>query len=208
MTRLVIAGVVLLFLLILAAPAAAELPPSIYARVDFGRPGFSYVDVDIVNGGGEIPAANDYLGWCPDEPHVIYVPNYYTLTVYSSLNPPNLGIPVDWHRINWILNHKGSYSVSTIQEAIWSFDGTPPVLTNPLVQAALADPGSATYVPGCGEIYAIILYYGPGTQVLFIEGNAPCEPIPAPEFPTIAFPAATLMALGYGVVTVKSRNKQ
>lgn len=199
MRRLVLAGIVLLSLLILAVPVAAG---TVQGDIDYGST--SYIKVDITSGNPQLPTANNYPGWCVEKDVYIYIGPTYTFNLYSSLDEPVLGILVDWHRINWILNNKGSFTPAQIQDAIWYFDGGG-VAKNALAQAALDDPASVNFVPQCGQVYALILEASGGDyQIIFVEDDTPsCTQ--APEFPTLAVPMGTLVAVGYAVMTVRSR---
>jgi hypothetical protein len=163
-----------------------------------------YTDVHLtgVPDGDYVVSDGQWPGWCADFSHVIYYqPNsqywYYDFQLYSSYGyeywPDGLKTfmnshgwdsdgdgdpgPVDWCRINWILNNKGEYTADEIQDAIWWFtdgggnytnnDGEyPPQEANDLAVLAMADGGG--FLPGPGENMALILYKS-GTQIIFIE---------------------------------------
>ena len=141
-------------------------------------------------------------GWCADFFHVIYYqPNgqywYYDFQMYSfydsSAWPTGLQTfmnthgpdsdgdgnpgPVEWDKINWILNNKGTYTAEQVQNAIWWFTNGGESGTNNSGEPAPQSPNALAqeanlygdgFIPGPGELMALILYKS-GTQVIFIE---------------------------------------
>lgn len=87
---------------------------------------------------------------------------WYQGYVYCSYNPLNL-YNIDWPKINWIINNKGSYSAEYIQEAIWHF-------TNGYVPNGLAIAAEAhsDFYPQSGQKYIAIIDVS-GKQLTFIE---------------------------------------
>ena len=92
-----------------------------------------YWDVDVLVGDTgvpiQLPAINDYTGWCSDISHTIGGSNPHSFTAYSDLQAPS-SLPValqgvNWKAINWIINHPNPDWRIT-QAAIWHFDGWKP----------------------------------------------------------------------------------
>ena len=202
-----------LAVLALVSVASAALPALVTAHIATpGTATHSYWDVDVTTGGGDIPAVNDYVGWCSDSQTYI-TQGTHTFNVYSSLLPALLpsDLPTaQWGKINYVINHKGTANAATIQALIWYYDGgiipwgTVEVAKfNALKADAEANP---LYVPGPGDIYAVILW-NPTTeaQPLFIE--IPIPTTPSPEFPTLALPVAMLIGVVGAVQYVRTRKE-
>jgi hypothetical protein len=201
----------------LVSVASAALPASVTAVI--GHPGpQSYWDVDVTNGGNvDLPTMNDYVGWCADSKTGLG-PGTFSFKVYSSLSPGSLpsGFPtVQWNKVNYVINHKGSADKFTVQAVIWHYDGgyhnwgplnqvqmesSADYLA--LVAAADANP---TYVPVAGENYAVILWSRTNAQPVFIE--VPVPPPSIPEFPTLALPVAMLIGVVGAVQLFKTRKE-
>ena len=111
----------------------------------------------------------------------------------------------------------------TLQAVIWHYDGRPNPIApyNPAKYAelvGLAD-GNKSFVPGCGQKYAVVLYHPTGTyenpaqashptQAIFLVLTKPTCPdpgIPAPEFPSLALPAGMLIGMVGLVYFVRGR---
>jgi hypothetical protein len=203
-------GILLVFaVLALVSVASAALPAQVTATI--GHPGpVSYWDVDVTVGGGDIPAANDYIGWCEDSQTFLGA-GTHVFMVYSSLGALPAGLPtVDWHKVNYVINHKAGADQDTIQAVIWHYDGRPvPVQPyNPALYAQIvndADANGAAYVPDVGEMYAVILWSSRTAQPVFIE--LPVPDIPVPEFPTLALPVAMLIGVVGVVQYVRARKE-
>jgi hypothetical protein len=123
-----------------------------------------------------------WTGWCVDTKKYIYVsdpPTFYYPNVYSSTDPdlatkcPYCVVDKRWDYINYILNHKtGTWQ--DIQTAIWNFSETSPEYqwgisssAQLMINDALAH-GSG-FVPGRGQMGAVILDNGPDVQLVFVE---------------------------------------
>jgi hypothetical protein len=219
-------GILLVFaVLALVSVASAALPSQVTATLNFPGP-VSYFDVDVTSGGsGDLPNANDYIGWCASSQNGINLGSQ-TFQVWSSLETLPSGIPTaDWKKINYVINNKAGADKYTIQAVVWYYDGGPipwgTVDGTPttgkmgeLIAAAdaaiLANP---TYTPGPGENYAVILWNQgtPGTQEpvtyqpVFIE--IPIPGIPTPEFPTLALPVAMLIGVVGAVQFIRARKE-
>jgi len=103
-----------------------------------------------------------WVGWCADAEIYIETDEWYQGYIYCSYNPSDR-YNIDWPKINWIINHKGSYSAEYIQDAIWHFtNGYAP---NGLAMDAEAYPN---FCPQVGQKYIAIIDV-PGKQLNFIE---------------------------------------
>lgn len=202
-------GILLVFaVLALVTVASAALPAQVTATLNHPGP-VSYWDVDVTVGGGDIPAANDYVGWCADSQGSLTTGSK-VFKVYSSLKPLPADLPsADWNKINYVINNKGGADEYTVQAVIWYYDGGPypwgvvdPVKYAALIAAADANP---TFVPVYGENYAVILWSAKTAQPVFIE--VPIPDIPAPEFPTLALPVAMMIGIVGVVYHLKTRKE-
>ncbi len=143
-----------------------------------------------------VPAGYDitngiYPGWCVDyngliDPYTIYKPLLYYS--YSEL-PPEIQHP-NWNRINYLLNHKLGNAVD-VQGAIWHFMGGPVPQNDPiyyppsaLALAMIADTeaNGAGFVPGPGEVSAVICELGPNLQRNIFEVICPVPTTPQCRF--------------------------
>ena len=79
-------------------------------------------------------------------------------------------------KINWVLNHKNGASITDIQTAIWYLTGAAAYPTSPGAIALVqdADANGTGYVPGPGEIMAVIVYVADTVQSTFIEVTVGC----------------------------------
>ena len=194
----------------LVSVASAALPSQVTATIASPGPS-SYWDVNVLIGGGEIPA-NQYLGWCSDTGSGIGA-GTSTFDVYSSLGTIPSGMPpMDWRAANWIINNKGTADKFTVQAAIWHFDGSPhtwgivdTVEYDRLITGAAAA-SAAGYVPTLNEKYLAILWNprDPGQPVAI---EIPVPGIPSPEFPTLALPVGLIIGLAGMVEYIKTRKE-
>jgi hypothetical protein len=109
-----------------------------------------------------------YPAWCIQPKVPIFAGHLYQATLYSSISP---GIPPPingyaWDKINWILNHRGTASIKDVQSAIWFFTGQLVGTPTPGAQALINDANAngVGYVPGPGDIVAVIVYISPTIQ--------------------------------------------
>ena len=141
----------------------------------------SYFDTVL----SDVPSGYDvtnraYLGWCVDIRYNIPRGTDFSVTLYSSCAPP-AGLEGErWDMVNYILNHKQG-EMMDIQQAIWYFmkypDGIPeaswrPGYTPTPVATAIVDDAMANgagFVPGPGEVVAVICYPLDETQITIIE---------------------------------------
>lgn len=141
----------------------------------------SYFDTVL----SDVPSGYDvtngtYIGWCIDIRYDIPRNTTFSVMLYSSCDPPAGLVGERWDMINYILNHKQG-EMMDIQHAIWYFmkypDGTPeaewrPGYTpTPAAQAIVDDAmaNGAGFVPGPGEVVAVICYPDEPTQISIIE---------------------------------------
>jgi hypothetical protein len=129
------------------------------------------VGYDVANG--------VYANWCVDKRYTVIRNTSIEVQLYSSLgSPPNL--EPQWDMVNYILNHKQG-AMMDIQDAIWYFikmssvgwwPGSAPSATSlAIVSDALANGGG--YVPGQGELLAVVCYPTTATQITIIEIRRP-----------------------------------
>lgn len=141
----------------------------------------STVDVTLSNVPADFDVMNGlYPGWCMEDNHRPNAPAGSQVTLYDSTdaaaNLPATYQGVPWSQVNWVLNHKQG-TVADVQVAIWTvvgyFDNTfpPTAASDAMVAEAIASP--PTYVPGDGELVAVLLFndgIGPdGFQDTLIE---------------------------------------
>jgi len=137
-----------------------------------------------------------YIGWCVDEYHTIISGKTYRASMYSSYDPENPHPDEDWDMVNYILNHpQGCWE--DVQAAIWFFvdGGIFPSSSagQAMVNDALAN--GEGFVPGPGQILAVVLYIDGYTQIPIIEVTVPIQNV-VPQYPLgtaiglIAFVAA------------------
>lgn len=132
-----------------------------------------------------------YPGWCVDlRSPMARSPATHTVILYSSGDPSGELVDERWDMVNYILNHKQG-SADDIQQALWYFvhmdneDYTP---TSAVAWTLIddAEANGAGFVPGFGEIIAVICYpvvVFPGqedVQISIIEVTSTV----IPEFPS------------------------
>lgn len=123
----------------------------------------SYFNIELKNvGPGYDIYDGNWTGWCADKETLIESYVWYQGYIYCSYSPSNR-YGIEWPKINWIINNKGSYSAEYIQDAIWHFtNGYTP---NGLAMAAEAH---SDFYPQSGQKYITIIDV-PGKQLTFIE---------------------------------------
>ena len=150
---------------------------------------------------GEDISDGDYLGWCVETKVELPRSTDYTVTLYSSLDPPASLVGEAWDMVNYILNNKavGADKID-IQAAIWYFikldpdwptpgyyaydpygdnryGGNPPSAeTQAMVADALLNGDG--YTPGPGDVLAVICMPTNGVQISIVELEIPCEQPP------------------------------
>ncbi|MFM1770281.1 MAG: hypothetical protein RJA22_2810, partial [Verrucomicrobiota bacterium] len=131
---------------------------------------------------GYVLTNGSYPGWCADYDVVIESGIEYKPVAYLSTQPlpPHLTDP-NWNRINYILNHKQGTAFD-VQGAIWRFIGGPVAPFDPVFgtlttagsnMVAAATAHGASFIPGPGQVSAVILDVGPTNQLHFIEVACP-----------------------------------
>ena len=123
----------------------------------------SYFNIEFKNiGSGYDIYDGIWVGWCADSETTIETNEWYQGYVYCSYSPPNQ-YDIDWPKINWIINNKGTYSTDYIQDTIWHF--TNGLTPNGLAMSAYAHPN---FCPQTGQKYVAIVDVL-GKQLTFIE---------------------------------------
>ena len=163
-----------------AGDCSLNLPPDPVTMTIYDGT-ISYFDTVLSNVPSGYNVANRiYLGWCNDIRYDIPRDTDFSVMLYSSCAPPVGLVGERWDMINYILNHKQG-EMMDIQQAIWYFmkypDGTPeaewrPEYTpTPAAQAIVDDAlaNGAGFVPGPGEVVAVICYPAEETQIPIIE---------------------------------------
>jgi hypothetical protein len=113
-----------------------------------------------------------YLGWCVDRVGLISPGTTYSAEFYSTYGTlptdpyaTEVGedrfATVNWDKINYLLNNKGSISAGALQNVIWSFTGD--YDPNSLGTAAKAvyddaDNNGDGFFPSPGQIFAVIVF--------------------------------------------------
>lgn len=139
-------------------------------------------------GSGYDVADGTYPGWCIEDYPIPNVRDPGRVTMYCSYDdalPGNLADELLINELNYLLNHKNG-DLWDVQVAIWLLLGyeTP---SKPVTPAAIAMKddalaNGANFVPGPGDLVAIILYSGDGGigpegfQETIIELRLPGEP--------------------------------
>jgi len=139
-----------------------------------------------------------YIGWCVDENHFISNGKTYQAKMYSSYDQENPHPDEDWDMVNYILNHnQGSWE--DVQDAIWYFIDGGIYPDSPVARAMVdeAKENGEGFVPGPGQILAVVLYIDGGTQIPIIEVRVPVENV-VPQYPfgTVMGLVALVAALG------------
>ncbi|MDG6258188.1 MAG: thioester domain-containing protein [Methanomicrobiaceae archaeon] len=169
----------------------------------------SYWDATVtVSPCPQVPTG-DYLGWCVSGEDMRN--GEYEATFYDSRfgNVPERFADYGWNEINWILNNKGDASEEAIQAAIWIFDGgevLPGYETwdDGADFQYLVDNAEDDFVPGPGDVYAVIVDSGENIQCNIIEVQVPFE---SPEFPTLAVPVGLLVGMVGAVAVIKGKRE-
>lgn len=156
-----------------------SLPPTPVTMVVYDGT-ISYFDTVLSN----VPSGYDvtdgtYLGWCVDLRYTIpRGPTTHEVMLYSSCDPPADLTGERWDMVNYILNHKQG-GMSDIQYAMWYFinlvypvggyspSGGYPADALAMINDALMNGNG--FVPGSGEVIAIICYPLMETQISIIE---------------------------------------
>jgi len=129
----------------------------------------------------------EYLGWCIDTDHYIYRNTVYNATMYSSYdqnNPYYNQCPYEnWTKINYILNHKRC-TINDVQQAIWYFipGGYAPSTEEAWAMIRDAEENGTNFIPGPGQIMAVVLWIDNNTQASIIEVYVPFQNV-VPEYP-------------------------
>ncbi|MGF3498243.1 MAG: SdrD B-like domain-containing protein [Candidatus Methanosuratincola sp.] len=184
-----------------STPAPEELPQSVTMSISWPVTGGSYYfpQVNVTDGG---ILAGKYGGWCADTDRNIEKYKNYTAQVFSSLGTLPDGLveyPGNLSKINWILNQGfvgkssqggyGAFTYGDVQRAIWeliddeqsnsSLNGWDINRVNEILTGANQNGG---FVPGCGQVYAILLVPVDDSricaQIVIIERELGCACAP------------------------------
>jgi uncharacterized repeat protein (TIGR02543 family) len=122
--------------------------------------------------GYEVSNGN-YTGWCSDSAHTINTNTAYQVTLYSSYNPslPTHLYHQNWSKVNYILNHKVGSDWHQVEYAILYIlnFGDQGLNTNGWNMVNNAITYGDGYIPGGGEIIAVIADVGPTIQRTIFE---------------------------------------
>jgi uncharacterized repeat protein (TIGR01451 family) len=146
----------------------------------------AYFNDQVTIGNAMVPAGY-YLGWCVDFSDMISPispTGGYSTLMFSSCDPNldtelhNLGlgypgtvyVPTNaWNEVNYLLNHQNGAYFNNVQIAIWELvggpvvysditgGGNPPYDTNIVAELETAALANSSYVPGCGDVIAVVL---------------------------------------------------
>ena len=137
--------------------------PTYLINVKMDTSSESYFNIELKNVGSGFDIYDGiWIGWCADIDTSIETNEWYQGYIHCSYNPSDK-YGIDWPKINWIINNKGSYSAEYIQDAIWHF--TNGHTSNVLAMAAEAHPN---FCPQTGQKYVAIIDVS-GKQLNFIE---------------------------------------
>jgi hypothetical protein len=213
--------ILVLSLLALVSVVSAGLPSVATGNVISGST--SYWDITF-SSTNPLPSGMQYNraypGWSLDSTSEIS-PDANTFQIYSSLVPVPATIPaVNWNKINYIINNKGTADKYAIQAAIWHYGGNAIPQDYPAFDQqecdkliAAADTNGETFVPTTEQKYVVILYApvsGSNTlkemyRLIIVE--LPFPFIPAPEFPSLALPVGMMLGIAGSVYYIKGRNE-
>ncbi|MEJ5293045.1 MAG: hypothetical protein WHS82_05555, partial [Candidatus Methanosuratincola sp.] len=184
-----------------STPAPEDLPEYVTMSVSWPVTGGSYYfpQVNITDGG---TLGGQYGGWCADTDRNILKYTNYTAQVFSSLVPLPDGIveyPGNLSKVNWILNQGfvgkpspggyGTYTYGDVQRAIWELVDDNQSETDlrewnesRVGEILAAADQHGDFVPGCGDVYAILLVPVDGSrisaQIVIIERELDCACTP------------------------------
>jgi hypothetical protein len=220
--RMKLCGMFLIIsLLALVTVVSAGLPTTAGGRITDGST--SYWDLTFSSTNpvpSDIQYNRMYPGWSLDSVSDIS-PDAATFQVYSSLGPLPATLPaIEWNKINYMLNNKGTYNKYALQAAIWHYSGTEIPSGFPSFDQkecdkiiAAADLHGEHFVPTTGQKYAVILY-APVTSSKDLKGTyqlivaeLPFPSIPAPEFPSLALPVGMVLGIAGSVYFIKGRKE-
>lgn len=96
--------------------------------------------------------AGSFVGWCIDEDHTMNAGDHWTYLQ----DPYDYDDSLPWDKVNWILNHKGDYSIQEIQDAIWHFVDGKVVTGDALALVNEANANGEGFRPAIGQVWAIV----------------------------------------------------
>ena len=132
------------------------------------------------------PVGDPYAGWCVDT-----TANSIKDLCYCGEFSSTVGESAMWNQVNWILNNKGDLSFGEIQAAIWMVMGQTNYLHKDWDTAAAeacAEAADPEFIPGCGDIMAVLVEpcEDDGQLIIIEVAIPPCPPVP--EFPVMTIP--------------------
>ena len=215
-------GVILVVsLLALVSVVSAGLPTTATGSVISGSTSYWEVTFSSTNPlHSDMQYNRGYQGWSLSSASAIS-PDANAFQIYSSIGTIPAMIPaVDWNKVNYIINNKGTADKYTIQAAVWHYGGIAIPSDFPAFDQqeydkliAAADTNGETFVPTTGQKYAVILY-APVTGSSALKGTyqlimveLPFPSIPAPEFPSLALPVGMMLGIAGSVYYIKGRNE-
>jgi hypothetical protein len=143
-----------------------------------------------------------YRAWCLLKDKPIRRNAIHKVTLYSSYDPnlPPEFKGTGWNQINYIINHKQG-SKADIQQAIWYFTNGPKPAKYSAEATRLIEEANLQgkdYIPGEGELMAVVLVPASQKQPAFIEYMVPkavtFEVAPAVFAPAVAAAAGPALA--------------
>ena len=118
----------------------------------------------------------NYLGWCIQQSIYMTQKVNHTVMLYSSYDSemPDNYKNDNWDKVNYIINHKTG-GRSSVQEAIWYFIENKAYPTDVDAQKMIddADLNGDGFIPGPGQVIAIVVEGIPSIQRTFLELNLP-----------------------------------
>ena len=158
-------------------PPNVHLPTTqVTMKVFSGTTSYFRTQLFNVPSGFEVSNGN-YTGWCSDSAHTINTNTAYQITLYSTYNTslPTHLYHQNWSKVNYILNHKIGTDWHQVEYAILYIlnFGNQGLTANgwTMVNEAITYGGS--YVPGGGDIIAIIADVSPTVQRTIFELTVP-----------------------------------
>jgi len=200
-------AVLILSTITLLAPSLAyanvvsiNLPPDeVSMRIIHPAPNcYYYVVLSDIPSGYHV-SNGQYLGWCVDEYHCIYTDVTYKARIYSSYDPSNPHPDEDWDKVNYIINHKQGL-LGEVQAAIWRYvnSGIMPKTAAGQAMVNDADANGEGFVPGPGQVMAVVLWVNSSIQVAIVEVFVPLRNV-VPEYPFGPFLGVVTFIIALGL---------
>jgi hypothetical protein len=145
-----------------ASVSQLNLPSSpVTIEVYNGTGSYFYTLVSGISAGYDV-ANRTYRAWCVDIRTVMKrSPAIHNVVLFSTYTPPMVMPDEKWDMVNYVLNHKQG-NAEDIQQAIWHFislgDNYTASSANALAMINDADVNGTGFIPGSGEVVAVICY--------------------------------------------------